>query len=185
MSIEQKKNKKQEFIKKISESDFKPYNIIDSNIIWNDPYRFPDEGSTFRPKCINQGCHNPVALFRGIVSDPKGRELRTVCSECHKASYGLKSLRKGIISHKKTYCENHDSHLGFECTSIIHFPGVLELDHIDGNHLNNIPENVRTLCKICHSFKSYLNNDFVSKSKKIQNSEKNSLSSNDKKSDSL
>lgn len=180
-----KKNKKKLFTDLINQPNFKAYDIVDGNVIWNEPYRFPDEGSTFRPKCINEGCNNPVALFRGLVSDPKGRELRTVCSECHKASYGLKPLRPGITQHKKTYCENYDSHLGFDCTSTIHYSGVLELDHIDGNHSNNIPSNVRTLCKICHSYKSYLNNDHLPKDKRNQLGDKNKLSDNDKKSDNL
>jgi len=28
---------------------------------------------------------------------------------------------------------------------------VLEMDHIDGNHKNNVPENLRMICPNCHS----------------------------------
>lgn len=156
---EKKKTKKQIFLEKINAPGFAPYTIINDEVIWNDPYRFPDEGSTFRPRCINPGCCNPVALFRGTIFEAKGREVRTVCNPCHLSSYGKQPLKEGVTAHKKTYCENIDGHLGFACTSIIHYSGVLELDHIDGNHYNNIPSNVETLCKVCHAYKSYLNGD--------------------------
>jgi 5-methylcytosine-specific restriction endonuclease McrA len=29
------------------------------------------------------------------------------------------------------------------------------VDHIDGNHSNNDPANLQTLCKNCHSLKTY------------------------------
>jgi len=157
---EKTKTKKQIFLDKINDPDFVAYTVEDGLVTWNDPYRFPDEGSTFRPRCINSGCHDPVAIFRGVIAESKGREVRAVCSQCHLASYGKKPLRDGIVAHKKSYCENIDGHLGFQCTSTIHFPGVLEQDHIDGNHFNNIQSNVETLCRICHAYKSHLNGDY-------------------------
>ena len=33
---------------------------------------------------------------------------------------------------------------------------VLDVDHIDGNHSNHAPENLQTLCKFCHRFKTQL-----------------------------
>ena len=33
---------------------------------------------------------------------------------------------------------------------------VLDVDHIDGNHSNHAPENLQTLCKFCHRFKTRL-----------------------------
>ena len=33
------------------------------------------------------------------------------------------------------------------------------IDHIDGNHYNNDPANVRTYCKLCHGKKSIQNGD--------------------------
>ena len=154
-----KKTKKQIFLDTVTEANFLPYTIENGNVIWNEPYRFPDEERSFRPQCINSGCVNPVANFRGTVGVLKGREIRTVCGPCHLSSYGDKPLADGVVPHKKTYCENNDGHLGFLCTSTIHFSGNLELDHKDGNHFNNIQSNVMTLCKICHSYKSHLNGD--------------------------
>jgi len=153
-------SKKKLFSSLVNTEGFSAYEIIDDKIVWNEPYRFPDDEKSFRPQCINHGCIDPVAHLKGRIGVAKGRGIRTVCTQCHLASYGKKKIRHGITPHKKTYCENNDGKLGFPCTSTIHFPGVLELDHIDGNHFNNIPSNVMTLCKICHAYKSHLNGDF-------------------------
>ena len=36
----------------------------------------------------------------------------------------------------------------------------LEVDHIDGNHKNNMITNLQTLCANCHRLKSFLNGEF-------------------------
>ena len=129
-------------------------NVENNNVLTEDQYTFHD--GTHRPTCINYGCNSPVALSYGSVADDTGyRRLRSVCSHCHKVSYGMKdqkgtplSLKAGVIPHKKSYCENVDGHVtGVPCTASVLISGQLDLDHIDGNHLNNIPENVQTLCK--------------------------------------
>lgn len=161
------KTKKQLFTDLITADGYKAYEVVDGIVMWNEPYRFKDEHNSFRPRCINPGCVDPVAICRGTKDTIKGRDIRTVCTQCHLASYGEKPLRDGITPYKKTYCENNDSHLGFVCTTTIHYPGVLELDHIDGNHFNNIPSNVETLCKVCHAYKSHISGNFK-KSPKVQ-----------------
>ncbi len=88
------------------------------------------------------------------------KRWRPVCSRCHQASYGAKPLEDHITQVKKTYCENMDGRYGYACTATIPYPGALELDHIDGDRCHNVTENVQTLCKVCHSYKSHLNNDF-------------------------
>lgn len=122
-------------------------------------HTFPD--GTLRPTCVNIGCENPVALSKGKLIDPASKRiLRTVCGDCHLASYGKKQLRQGVVSHKKSYCENADGRLGVPCTATNLNSAQLELDHIDGNHLNNDPSNVQTLCKNCHSKKSIQSGDY-------------------------
>ena len=37
---------------------------------------------------------------------------------------------------------------------------MLDVDHIDGNHQNNDPENLQTLCANCHRLKTYVNRDW-------------------------
>lgn len=39
--------------------------------------------------------------------------------------------------------------------------GQLDLDHIDGNKLNNSEENLQTLCANCHRLKTILNRDHL------------------------
>ena len=115
---------------------------------------FPEQ-----PTCININCNRPVAYSHTKKSGDK--RWRPVCSRCHLASYGAKPLDEGVVEVKKTYCENIDGRLNdYKCTTTIPYKGALELDHIDGNVLNNFPANVQTLCKVCHSYKSHLSNDF-------------------------
>ena len=147
------------FTKLITEDNFVPYTFVDNKISWNSPYRFEStkafpEGQ-MRPKCINDGCSNPVGYTS--TSNSGMRILRTVCTTCHRKK---DIAAPGVKIFKKSYCENNNGMLGFPCTSTIHYSGVLELDHIDGNHYHNLQHNVQTLCKICHSYKGYLEKNF-------------------------
>lgn len=143
------------------------YTIVNGNIVWDKKYTFKD-GSP-RPKCINTGCENPVTCSKGNeLSAPSERSLRTVCSHCHEASYGkvrksgkIVKLANGVTQFKKAYCENFDGHIVEPaCTATGLDSAQLELDHIDGNHINNTQGNVQTLCKNCHSKKSIQSGDF-------------------------
>ncbi len=73
--------------------------------------------------------------------------------------YGID--RPGVTRHKKNYCENNDGHLGWTCpvSTFVGFETSLDLDHLDGDHHNNVPSNVKTYCKLCHGRKSILNGD--------------------------
>jgi len=64
--------------------------------------------------------------------------------------------------HRKDYCENVDGRLGYECTAKIVWSGQLDVDHIDGNPTNQAEENLQTLCKNCHSYKTMVNEDYRS-----------------------
>ena len=110
------------------------------------------------PECININCKRKVCYSHTHKSGTK--RWRPICSRCHQASYGKIKLDEGIIAVKKTYCENRDGRFGYECTAYIPYPGVLELDHIDGNREHNVASNIQTLCKNCHSYKGHLSNDF-------------------------
>ena len=67
--------------------------------------------------------------------------------------------------YRKDYCENIDGRLGFKCTTtitdLVPWEYQLDADHIDGNHKNNIKENIQTLCPTCHRVKTHQNKDYL------------------------
>jgi hypothetical protein len=109
-----------------------------------------------RPLCINHGCTRSVANC--------GSRYRPVCSHCHAAGYGKHPYASGVTPFRKGKCVNQDGRLGFKCA--INYEqapwaiGKTEIDHIDGNHLNNTPENSQELCSLCHKYKGMLSGDF-------------------------
>lgn len=126
------------------------------------------------PKCVNPGCYNIITC-----RDWKNWSFKSECNRCSTARkekrYILedgirffvdkKGKNIGIIMHKQIFCENHDGHLGFLCPipreiwNEPKFQSGLDLDHVNGNHYDNDPENVRTYCKMCHGEKSLKSND--------------------------
>ena len=69
---------------------------------------------------------------------------------------------------RKDYCENIDGRLGYTCTTTIVHMVQLDVDHKDGNHLNNKPKNLQTLCKCCHSYKGLIYEDYKSPGRKTR-----------------
>ena len=109
------------------------------------------------PKCLNTGCNGNV-----LVREWKYWSFKSECSTCTSArKKGI--TRPGIIQHKKSFCENEDGQLGWVCPvprdGWIGFENSLDLDHLDGDHHNNVPSNVKTYCKLCHGRKSIINGD--------------------------
>ena len=114
------------------------------------------------PKCVNPGCNRPV-----MVRDWKNWSIKSECGTCYKARVSgfFGPAMVGITIHKKEYCENIDGHLGWKCPvpskawKKLDLLNALDLEHLDGDHFNNVPSNVETICKLCHGKKSILNND--------------------------
>jgi 5-methylcytosine-specific restriction endonuclease McrA len=118
-------------------------------------------GKTLNP-CINEGCKNTVTIRHwtntGVPS------CKTECSRCQGARTSGKEI-KDVTFHKKKYCQNKDSILGFKCpmdqTRYDEFPSdIYQMDHYDGNHDNNSRENLITFCSICHTRKGKMSGDF-------------------------
>jgi len=60
--------------------------------------------------------------------------------------------QRPYLKYKKGYCEC--------CGFLPSLSCQLDVDHIDGNHKNNSPENLKTLCANCHRLKTYLGEDW-------------------------
>ena len=109
-----------------------------------------------RPTCANWGCDKPVTH--------SGQRYRPLCAGCHRIGYTTNTYPPGITPFKTGYCNNQDGHLGFTCS--INYKrspwakGKTQIDHSDGNHLNNHPSNLDELCSLCHQHKGMLMGDY-------------------------
>ena len=120
----------------------------------NNSHEFLTNKGIHIPECVNHGCTNLVA-----VRDKKNSSLKSECSSCAQARKKGITI-DGVSFHKKHYCENDKCPVSdtywdasvARCSS-------LHLDHVDGNHENNTPDNVVTLCAVCHAEKTAINND--------------------------
>jgi len=111
-------------------------------------------------RCCNNGCSFPR---RKTGANKTAYVLAPVCIHCFHAAIEppRHGYRDGVTAIKKDFCENRDSRLGFNCTATIIHRRQLDLDHIDGNHDNNIPENLQTICKNCHAQKTWADRNHI------------------------
>ena len=118
----------------------------------------------FRPVCINLGCNSYCVPMRGRVGDEDVR-YRVFCGVCHKNSYMDYPLAEGVTRFKKNRCSNTKSRLGFPCVinwDLVESTGFklsTEIDHKNGNNIDNRTVNLQELCSVCHKEKSKLAGD--------------------------
>ena len=102
------------------------------------------------PYCINEGCNKYVT-----VREWKYWSFKSECNRCSKARK-LGKILQGITIHKKKYFENKNSHLWFDFSLTKDFKGwdgfkmAFDMDHINGERVDNKTENLKTYCKLCH-----------------------------------
>ena len=127
-----------------------------------------------RPKCSVDGCDNDCQVY-GKRKDGT-RTFRKICQQ-HHVEYCATNKGMSVTEwtnsfhpyrkYRKDYCENIDGRLGFICTTNIVWDGMLDVDHIDGNALNNDDaSNLQTLCKCCHAYKGNMNKDYLTPGRK-------------------
>lgn len=140
-----------------------------------------------RPSCQTTGCYNEAAPIR--YNDDGSTNWRKWCSFCHNKRtaerHGLTSIAQVVAKnagfdsaaaylnsihpyrkYRETYCENVDSRLGYKCTTTIAWDGMLDVDHINGDPTDNRPENLQTLCKCCHAYKTNKEGDYKTPGRK-------------------
>ena len=126
-----------------------------------------------RPKCSVDGCNNDCQVV-GKRKDGT-RTFRKVCQQHHveycASNRGMTVTEWTNSFHpyrdrRKDYCENIDGRLGFICTTNVVWTGMLDVDHIDGDSSNNADENLQTLCRCCHAFKTNVNEDYKTPGRK-------------------
>jgi hypothetical protein len=109
-----------------------------------------------RPMCEADGCTNH-AMYMYKYEDGtylwRTRFNLFICSTHQKHTW------HPYLKHRKDYCENIDGRLGFKCTTTIFWPGMLDVDHKNGNPSDNRKRNLQTLCKCCHAYKGHVNKD--------------------------
>ena len=141
-----------------------------------------------RPRCSVKTCDNPRAIISCLADGSPN--YRKVCGFHHSKNiaekHGLKyskqltAKRLGMtiteysrqwhpyLNFRKDYCENIDGRLGFQCTTTIAWSGMLDVDHKNGNHLDNRPRNLQTLCKCCHAYKTNKKKDYLTPGRKTR-----------------
>ncbi len=110
-----------------------------------------------RPKCK---CGNLAKKHR--INSKGVQTYHTTCSSCQAKKYnqGVPGARGGSNRSAITrYTNQFKDDKCAECGFVAIDPCQLDIDHIDGNYLNNDPSNWVTLCANCHRLKTKRNKD--------------------------
>ena len=107
--------------------------------------------------------HGLVSLKRQITTSKEQDEIYKLykdenphCEVCPKNKDGIPECE---VAARKNHSEDSDEDFAKW------WFGVLEVDHIDGDHTNNNPDNLRTLCSDEHGYKTQKNEDYLNRYK--------------------
>ena len=102
-------------------------------------------------------CHHCSTEFRYNPANKTGKYCSNTCQQAYQKQQRIDAwLGGGKIPGRVALLEYLTERKGYkcECCGIIDWNGksiTLEIDHIDGNPYNNLPENLRFICPNCHS----------------------------------
>jgi hypothetical protein len=85
-----------------------------------------------------------VLCQRNPQKKKPGGRFAALCSQCNKREF---MSHKSYQDARQKIC----AECGFEAKHICQ----MDIDHIDGDHQNNEPSNLRSLCACCHRLKTF------------------------------
>lgn len=124
------------------------------------------------------------AGFNNYAEYVYDKNLREAKEKGYPSVTAMRNSKHPYRKFRKNYCENIDERLGFPCTytppppELIleayenghlkenYYEAWLDVDHKDGNPFNNTEENVQTLCKNCHNWKTLKDGDNLTAGRK-------------------
>lgn len=115
---------------------------------------------TYKPRCSKHHQEH-FAAKKGMTRSEWNRKIL----ENVAAKQGMSVAEYLKASHpyhkyRKNHCENalgiHAGWLPVPCSIVEFEEKFLHIDHLDGDHDNNDPENLMTLCPTCHAVKTWI-----------------------------
>lgn len=120
---------------------------------------FPDKN---RPICTK--CNKNFCCMSGNPRKDGSRYFKPFCQGCYtEQRYGKRNALKKPWHYKGQQHTKYKKDKCELCGFIPKYLGQLDVDHVDGNHKNNNPANLQTLCANCHRLKTIEAKDYLAK----------------------
>jgi len=121
-----------------------------------------------RPTCQVTGCFNLAKI--GNKGKDGNQLYKKFCNKHNSESYDSKDSKDKQLAKardlrnkydKSSACRHFKKSFCEVCGFVAKNKCQLDVDHIDGNHENNEPSNLQTLCANCHRLKTWNNKDWI------------------------